>query len=215
MVDTTQMALRSRSVLVHSSICFLTTSIKPAPFEHPCTTSFGSKALLIRIWVESRHSVSSSCLQRVPESIVAELHCRGAIIGVDHLRPQIIRGPAIPSNKRTAKPNSERILNVELVISIRVSETMRAPTILMVDEQRMITLDRERILGVLIVAMTRRRHAHHGVAFDKDDDVLPIVAMTSEEAASDRLVFLEVVLVPGNVSSVYEICDSLTYIIAQ
>jgi hypothetical protein len=104
---------------------------------------------------------------------------------------------------------------MELVIGVRVAKAMRAPTILMVDEQRMIALDRERVLGVLIVAMTRWRHAHHGVALDKNDDVLPIVVMTSEEASPDRLVLLEVVLVPCNVSSVNDICDVFTNMIAQ
>jgi hypothetical protein len=42
---------------------------------------------------------------------------------------------------------------MKLVIVVRMTEAMRAPAIFMVDQQRMVALDREGVLRILVVTV--------------------------------------------------------------
>lgn len=67
----------------------------------------------------------------------------------------------------------------------------------MVDEERAAAVDGELVAGTAVPAVARGGHADDVVAMGEDDDVLPVVAVATEEAAAYSLVLFKVVLIPA------------------
>jgi hypothetical protein len=75
-------------------------------------------------------------------------------------------------------------------------------TVLVINEKRGASVAGELVAGAVVFAVAGGCDADDIVALGENDDVLPVVAVTSEKAATNGLVFLIVGLIPlrSNVS---------------
>ena len=90
---------------------------------------------------------------------------------------------------------TSRVLGVGDVVVVGEAEAVGADAVLVVDELGAGSVGGELVARAVVVAMARGGDADNVVALGEDDDVLPVVAVATEEAAADGLVLLEVVLV--------------------
>lgn len=123
--------------------------------------------------------VASSSPERVSELSV-QLGANTSAPGVQHGIPEASAGPVVPADKGTSEPGSSSVLNV-VVALVGNSEAVGGSAVLVVDNLGAQAILAEAVGGGAVAAVARGGHALHLVVLDEDDNVLPIVAVATEE----------------------------------
>lgn len=159
---------------------------RPHWFENHLRVSEGVKAL---------DTITCSSLQRVTKFII-KLGTNTTAPVLEHLVTKTNIRPVVPANKRSTEEGTSRVLGVVAIIVVGEAEAVSSSAVLVVDEERAATVDGELVAGTVVLAVAGGGHADDVVALGEDDNVLPVVAVATEEAAAYSLVFFKVVLIP-------------------
>lgn len=146
--------------------------------------------------IKALDTITSSSLQRVTKLIV-KLGTNTTTPVLEHLVTKTNIRPVVPANKGSAEEGASRVLGVVAVIVVGEAEAVSSSAVLVVDKERAATVDGELVAGAVVLAVAGGGHADDIVALGEDDDVLPVVAVTAEEAAAYSLVLFKVVLIPA------------------
>lgn len=147
--------------------------------------------------IKALNTITSSSLQRVTKLII-KLGTNTTVPVLQHLVTETNIRPVVPANKRSAEEGTGRVLGVVAVVVVGEAEAVRPRAILVVDEQRAAAVYGELVAGAVVLAVARGSHADDVVALGEDDNVLPVVTVTTSKAAECGLVLFKVVLVPRN-----------------
>lgn len=150
--------------------------------------------LCVKGRVKSRNTISSRRPQRVSELII-QLGANATTPSLQHGIPEANIRPAVPTHNRRGVERSSRVLRVGDVVAVCEAEAVSADAVLVVDELWPRAIGGELVAGLVISTMARGRNADDSVALGEDNDVLPVVAVTTEEASANGLVLLEVVFI--------------------
>lgn len=157
--------------------------------------------LSIKVRVETRNAITSSFLELVAKLIV-ELGTHATAPGREHLVTQGNIGPVVPADERAGVELTKGVLGSGEIIVVGKSEAVGANTILVVDQVGSLARQRELVAGTAVATMAGWCNADNSFTLGEDDNVLPVVAVSAQEASHDSLVLLEVVLIHDGTNAV-------------
>lgn len=183
---------------VDSNLAVRPRTAKPYPPAEPCASQYCIRAsnLSIHSTVKPRSTPIASVINVSLDLVVLDGDGRTAKVVSHQGITRISRKSCSVIHQRAPEPRALGILD-GIVVLIGESEAVRGPSVLVVHNLgvgAVVPADVDGVLGVVVLVLRYGNNLSIGATFDKDDDVLPVVAMAA--SVDDVLysdIFLEVV----------------------
>jgi hypothetical protein len=157
--------------------------------------SWVSPSLLVLVRIKALNTITSSRLKRISK-LVVQLRSNTPTPVLQHLVSQTNIRPVVPTNKRSLEERTSRVLRVGLVIVVGETVAVGSGAVLVINKKRRASVAGELVACTVVFAVAGGSYADDIVTLGENDDVLPVVAVTTEKAATNSLILLKVGLIP-------------------